>query len=188
MEKKIKLNLETSLIISIVILSITFIGLVIALIIRNNKTPEATPVITTTTTTTYSNVEDDADADDSVTTRQFNSALQKDILTFINTVGQYQSNNRGAIPTTDDEWNSFKRKYLETEFTNKYSFVYCDHNQGNCTLPTALTWAKDANIIYVALHASCENNSSLVLDSSKRKLSAYTHLKGETNGTYCMNN
>lgn len=131
--------------------------------------------------------EDDADADDSVTTRQFNNSIRNDIHSYLNMVNQYQANNRGAIPATADDWNSFNKNYLDAEFMQKYKFTHCDNEEGNCTLPSALTWANNANMIYTASHASCSNNN-IVYTNGKRKIAIYIHLKGETNGVYCLGN
>ena len=186
MQKKIKP--ETVLIIAIVILAITFVGLITALIIKNNSnTPAKTETTTTKEDEKPNNEEDDPDADDSVTTRQFNSAIKKDISQFLTAINQYQANNRGAIPSDDDSWNNFNRNYLETEFTNKYSSIHCDFEKGNCVLPNTLTWTANANTIYTASHASC-NGESLEYATGKRKLAVYIHLKGDTNGVYCVNN
>lgn len=191
---KKKITPELILTIAIAILTVIFITLIILIFIRNNTQPTNTQPENTNTAEDVSReeeidytVEDDAEADDSVTTRQFNTALKSDMSTYINSIVNYQANNRGAIPLTDDNWNHFDRNYLETDFTSKYSFVHCDHEQGNCTLPTALTWTNNANIIYTAVHAIC-SNGTIEYTTGKRKIAAYTHLKGETNGIFCINN
>ena len=188
MPEKKKINPETVLIIAIIVLAITFVGLVTALVVKNSsKAPASTETATAKKDEKPSNEEDDPDADDSVTTRQFNSTIKKDMSQFLVYINQYQSNNRGAIPTDDDSWNNFNKNYLEAEFANKYSFVHCDFEKGNCILPSTLTWAANANTIYTATHANC-NGENLEYVTGKRKLAVYIHLKGETNGVYCVNN
>lgn len=190
-EKK-KLSLEKILIIVIIFFAVLLIGLIVANIIKNNsnksnQTAESSSTEKKEKEEIDYSTEDDAEADNSIATKQFNNDLMFDVTKYISAVVQYQANNRGAIPTTDDNWNSFHRNYLETELVNKYQFVHCDHELGNCTLPTALSWAKDGGIIYTASHATCEGEN-IVYATGKRKLAVYTHLKGESNGINCQNN
>ena len=173
-----------------IVLAIVF-TILIVLNITAKKPENNTAPVAETNATTRTVAEDDADdkteSDTSVATRQFNNAIQNDVFSYLNAVNQYQANNRGAIPTTADEWNKFNKNYLDAEIINKYKSVHCDHEQGNCVLPSALTWANNAYVIYTASHATC-SNGSIIYSTGKRKIAIYTHLKGETNGVYCLSN
>ena len=171
-----------------IVLAIVF-TILIVLNITSNK-PEKTAELVAETkeeTKVDETVEDNSESDTSVATKQFNATIRNDLYSFLTAINQYQSNNRGAIPETADNWNSFNKNYLETDFTQKYQFVHCDHEQGNCVLPSALTWANNAYVFYTASHATC-NDKDIAYSTGKRKLAIYTHLKGETNGVYCLSN
>ncbi len=189
--KEKNLNLEKIILIADIVIGVIFIGLIIGLIIKGAQKPAEDIAKTEDKTEEKQEIdyttEDDADADDSVTTRRYNAEVINDITTFMTAINNYQTNNRGSIPTADEDWYKFNRGYLETEFTNKYQFVHCDHKLGNCVLPETLTWKDNANIIYTALHASC-NDKKLEYVTGNRKIAVYTHLKGETNGITCQNN
>ena len=171
-----------------IVLAIIF-SILIVLNITSSSPQKTTEPVTKTEDETKVNetAEDNSESDTSVATKQFNATIRNDLYTFLNTINQYQANNRGAIPETADNWITFNKNYLETDFTKKYQFIHCDHEQGNCVLPSALTWANNAYIIYTASHASC-NDKDIIYTTGKRKLAIYTHLKGETNGVYCLSN
>ena len=187
-EKK-PLNLELILIIVNAVLAVLFICLIIANVIKGSSAPSPTEQKEEKAeeSETSNNTEDDADADDSITTKRINQSIDEDLNTIQRMISNYQSNNRGKVPASDSEWKNFRGYYFNTDFKGKYTLKNCDNKLGNCEKPLSLTWKDNANIIYVANHASCKD-STLEYDAKSSKVAIYTHYKGETNGVSCINN
>ncbi|MBP5674735.1 hypothetical protein J6W91_00190 [Candidatus Saccharibacteria bacterium] len=180
---ELKNRVNLALFISIIISSAVLIGLIVALVNRkdpvvNDETPTETEYID------YSNPEPDADADGSITTRRFNDAIKKDMQDFIVQMTEYKSNHNGKIPVDEDAWRDFYNDYLK-KLTNEFKYENCDFAKGNCPKIDGLTWKDNQMQMIVATHAACYDGA-VIESNNSRHFALYLHLKGETNGTYCI--
>lgn len=180
---ELKNRVNLALFISIIISSAVLIGLIVALVNRkdpvvNDETPTETEYID------YSNPEPDADADDSITTRRFNDAIKKDMQDFITQMTEYKLNHNGKIPVDEDAWRDFYNDYLK-KLTNEFKYKNCDFAKGNCPKIDGLTWKDNQMQMIVATHAVCYNGT-VIESNNSRHFALFLHLKGETNGTYCI--
>ena len=117
---------------------------------------------------------------------QRDSRRRDDILSLLETVKKYQTNNRGALPT---DWKGdFAEKYLGDSFVDPDGVAYtlsaqeCVNNgNGNCnyTEPQFVDY-----ILYVFTKATC-NGETAVPTSNPRKVAVVYKLEGA--GIYCAN-
>ncbi len=134
---------------------------------------------------------------------QRDAKRREDIDTLLAAVKKYQTNNRGALPTGEGEfektttegdnntWRGFLRDYMNDNFEDpssgefyKLSVKPCSSG-GNNTVCDGYGSIPDDNTIYIVLRASCSGDEStgVVNSSNPRKLAALYRLEG--NGTYC---
>ena len=110
---------------------------------------------------------------------------RKNDLSRLNTaVASYQSNNRGALPTSVTGWNSLVTSYVRVSgdtFVDPAGTNYIVRTTG--TLPTTF----DANnpVILVTTGAVC-NGETIVTNQGSRKVAFQMRLEGS--GVACQNN
>lgn len=109
---------------------------------------------------------------------------EANILQIATEVLNYQTNNRGKLPT---DWSSFQSSYISDIVdpdNAKYTLKPCDYSAGTCKDPSSLTFNAQKPIIYIATGATCDGNT--LKSASSRKVAVYTAL--ETGGAYCASN
>ncbi|MBQ1387345.1 prepilin-type N-terminal cleavage/methylation domain-containing protein [Candidatus Saccharibacteria bacterium] len=118
--------------------------------------------------------------------QQRDSRRRDDILSFLETVKKYQTNNRGALPT---DWNGeFRTKYLDDAFVDPDGSEYrlqiteCDTERDErCTYTEPDTMD---HILHIFTKATC-NGAEIVGSSNPRNIAVLYKLEGA--GTYCAN-
>lgn len=120
--------------------------------------------------------------------QQRDSRRRDDILSFLETVKKYQTNNRGALPA-DTAWqNDFYNNYLDDSFVDPDGSEYrlqiteCDTERDKrCTYtePDAMD-----HILHIFTKATC-NGAEIVGSSNPRNIAVLYKLEGA--GTYCAN-
>lgn len=120
---------------------------------------------------------------------QRDSRRRDDILSFLETVKKYQTNNRGALPSDSSAWqNDFYSNYLGDSFVdpdgNEYrlQITECDAKRDErCTYtePDAMD-----HILHIFTKAAC-NGAEVVGSSNPRNVAVFYKLEGA--GTYCAN-
>jgi len=133
-----------------------------------------------------------------------------DMLAFVDALKKYQTNNRGALPTTDSPievngntahgstenattWAGFYRDYLPNPFSDPSGSAYnlravqCGATTGECKSVAKTLIARVANSYYpntllVVVQASC-NGENVVGAYNPRKVAILYKLEG--GGVYC---
>ena len=120
--------------------------------------------------------------------QQRDSRRKDDILSFLETVKKYQTNNRGALPTDWSETGDFQKNYRGDSFVDpdgeKYtlSAKECGHGKGekcDYTNPSALN-----HNLYIFTKATC-NGSEAWGSSNPRNIAVVYRMEGS--GLYCAN-
>ena len=120
--------------------------------------------------------------------QQRDSRRRDDILSFLETVKKYQTNNRGALPTDWSKTSDFQKNYLGDNFEDPDGYEYtlntkeCGSDRGEkCvyTDPSDL----DHNL-YVFTKATC-NDSEAWGSSNPRNIAVVYRMEGS--GLYCAN-
>ncbi len=124
---------------------------------------------------------------------QRDTQRRDDMARFMSQLNQYQSNNKGAIPTTEAAYTSFLDKYLKVgddTFENPstgdpytISFVDCVTTSANCKEPNYD--GDNYGVIHVFYGGKCQGETP-VHDGGKRKVAITLKLEGS--GVYCSNN
>lgn len=101
-------------------------------------------------------------------------------------LNNYQSNNRGALPGTDDSaWNSFAGSYLRAG-----GDTFSDPSRGDYTFEVSnvesasLTFPNDSAPVYVSLNSTCDGEK--ITGAGNRKVAIRIKLEG--GGVACVNN
>ena len=132
--------------------------------------------------------------------QQRDSRRRDDILSFLETVKKYQTNNRGALPvgesgtaeygkagtTEKNRWQDFYNDYLGDSFVDPdgvhYKLVI-----SKCSSDSGCKKALDSmdHNIYVYRQATCKDNETVVKASNPRTVAVMYRLEGS--GMYCEN-
>jgi prepilin-type N-terminal cleavage/methylation domain-containing protein len=135
--------------------------------------------------------------------QQRDSRRRDDILSFLETVKKYQTNNRGTLPkgtgeavfggtSTSDKntWQDFYNDYWTNSSVdpdgNNYKLVVseCESSKGvqckNLTIPDSMD-----HVFHIYVKATCENNENIVGTSNPRTIAVLYRMEGS--GTYCAN-
>jgi prepilin-type N-terminal cleavage/methylation domain-containing protein len=101
-------------------------------------------------------------------------------------INNYQSNNRGALPGTDNAaWNGFANSYLRAG-----GDTFSDPARGDYTMQVStaasdtLTFPNDSAPVYVALNSTCDGEN--IAGAGNRKVALRIKLEG--GGVACVNN
>lgn len=113
---------------------------------------------------------------------------REDMMTLISAIKQYQSNNRGAVPTS----SAAVTKYIGDGFGDpsgeeyKLNFVSCGKSVAGDNCTTSYTGASFPNNFEIAVvsGATC-NGENAVQSNNPRKLAVLYKLEG--GGVYCGN-
>ena len=171
------------------ILIFIFIGLIIAMFVTKSIHDNKPHVPNTPESVEPTNPDDENWPDDSAKTRMYNNQIMADVNNATAGISEYQSRNNGMIPTDYDTLKRTYREYMKPLLSRDYKYDICDFAKGNCKTPDKLTWKDDKLTLYFALHAVCDTETkSLIPSTSARRVAIYTHLRGESNGIYCLNN
>lgn len=171
------------------ILIFVFIGLIIAMFVTKSIHDNKPHVPNTPESVEPTNPDDEDWPDDSAKTRIYNNQIMADVNNTTAGISEYQSRNNGMIPTDYDTLKRAYREYMKPLLSRDYKYDICDFAKGNCKTPDKLTWKDDKLTLYFALHAVCDTETkSLIPSTSARRVAVYTHLRGESNGIYCLNN
>lgn len=117
---------------------------------------------------------------------QRDTQRKSDLSRMMSQINSYQSNNRGAVPTTQAELDAFKTNYLVVggdTFADPSGTVY------TTTVGVVATngaTAVPANTIYYYTSATCTGETATASAGNARKVAARVNLEGS--GTYCLNN
>jgi len=122
---------------------------------------------------------------------QRDSRRRDDILSFLETVKKYQTNNRGALPASSDAWqDDFYKKYFGDSFMDPDGSEY-ELNVKECGTKTQ---GEDCNnnptieyvdhMLYVLIQATCSGEKA-VATSNPRNIAVMYKLEGA--GIYCAN-
>lgn len=131
---------------------------------------------------------------------------------FASQLTQYSANNRGKVPSTDDEWENFMKNYLvkpkaanakaeatsdnlgfefdanDSEFVDpdgtSYGWKFKQELASNSDAVTISATSID-HIIYIYSNATCEGEA-IVPSTGKRKIAFQYKLEGA--GVYCGHN
>jgi prepilin-type N-terminal cleavage/methylation domain-containing protein len=101
-------------------------------------------------------------------------------------INNYQSNNRGALPGTDNgAWNGFAGSYLRAG-----GDTFSDPARGDYTMQVSnaasdtLTFPNDSAPVYVSLNSTCDGEN--IAGAGNRKVALRIKLEG--GGVACVNN
>ena len=117
---------------------------------------------------------------------QRDSRRRDDIITFLETVKKYQTNNRGALPTN---WNTFKTQYLKS-FVDPDGSDYiltpaeCTTTGGGSDCTNSPNLDKMDHRLYILTKATCDG-AKAVKASNPRSVAVLYRLEGS--GMYCNN-
>lgn len=118
--------------------------------------------------------------------QQRDSRRRDDILSFLETVKKYQTNNRGMLPT---DWNDFKAQYLQS-FVDPNGIDY-ELQATECTTTGSTNdcvGSPDLNAmdyrLYIFTKATCDGVKA-IQTSNPRNIAVVYRLEGS--GEYCAN-
>ena len=121
---------------------------------------------------------------------QRDSRRRDDILSFLETVKKYQTNNRGALPADNNAWqNDFAAKYLGDSFVDPDGTAYvlsvqkCVAANGSENCNYVEPEYVDHNL-YIFTQATCDGEKA-VTTSNPRNVAVVYKLEGA--GIYCAN-
>ena len=128
--------------------------------------------------------------------QQRDTARKEDITALISAVKKYQTNNRGALPSSDSEWDKLFSDYLGNGFEDPssgevYDRAVVDCNGGAtgqaCRSAEAVTSASFPNnfTMYIVKGAKCSGDEATgaLQTSNPRKIAVLYKLEG--GGLYC---
>ena len=121
---------------------------------------------------------------------QRDARRRDDILTFLENVKKYQTNNRGGLPADKSAWNNFFTKYLGDNFVDPSGTKYVLDVQ-NCNSSKGIKCSNLPNLstmdykLHVYERAKCEGGDSVVGASNPRTVAVLYRLEGA--GVYCAN-
>ena len=118
---------------------------------------------------------------------QRDTQRRDDMARVMSQLNQYQANNKGKIPSTQAELDTFLTKYLkdgeynDPESGERYTttFITCQSGNNACN-PTL-----DLGTVNYMYHAECEGETPKYVKGD-RKVAIVTQLEGS--GVYCSNN
>ena len=143
--------------------------------------------------------------------QQRDSRRRDDILSFLETVKKYQTNNRGALPeiadnsnekvtgfeggvTNGNTWQNFYNDYLGDSFTDPDGNTYqlsvrnCHKNDTgdkNCQrIKDEIPNSMD-HILHIFIQATCDGSENAVITSNPRNIAVLYRMEGS--GMYCAN-
>ncbi len=181
-------------------------------LLANNETKTQTS--TTTTTTTAAIVDNDEDEpeqnENDIAAQSINTEISSDLSFVITSLNNYQSNNRGAIPTIEivnnesdaknvKSWQYFIENYLDynatvdggEKFSETYTIKVCNYFEGTCPKLADLSWAQNKYAIYIATKATCSKTGEVEMSESQRSVAVISVKKPYSNMTnkyYCLGN
>lgn len=116
--------------------------------------------------------------------QQRDSRRRDDIITFLEAVKKYQTNNRGTLPTNQSEWDKFKEGYVSNLVDpdgSDYKIVFCE---GGITDSDCDDLSVVNHELYVFTKATCDG-TNVVEVSNPRSVAVLYRLEGS--GVYCNN-
>ena len=124
---------------------------------------------------------------------QRDTQRRDDMARFMSQLTQYQSNNNGNVPDTQDKWSNFVTNYLrvggdafeDPQTGEPYAAKKMDCASGNCSAPNSETISANPNTNFIYNNATCDGENPSY-DSGKRKVAILYKLEGS--GTYCGHN
>ncbi len=122
---------------------------------------------------------------------QRDTQRRDDLARFASQISQYSANNRGKVPTTQAEWESFSAQYMNVDkkTENEVTFVDPDGqyyqiiHKGEASAYSAPTTFDHK--IYIYNNATCDGEK-VVASTGTRKVAFIYKLEGA--GVYCGNN
>lgn len=141
--------------------------------------------------------------------QQRDSRRRDDILSFLETVKKYQTNNRGALPETDknlitvagfkddvedgNTWQNFYNDYLGNSFTDPDGNFYqlsirkcrVDGKSGDCQKIEEGTPSSMDHVLHIYVQATCDGSEKAVTTSNPRNIAVLYRMEGS--GMYCAN-
>ena len=202
-DNKITLILVGAVVLVAVIIGVIFIAM------NNTKSPAPTATVTTTTTTNTKDDEPEKNEDD-IVAQSINTEISNDLSFVVTSINNYQSNNRGAIPTIEivnnesdaknvRSWRYFIDNYLDynatvnggEKFSETYTIKTCNYFEGTCPKLADLNWAQNKYTIYIATKATCSKTGEVEMSESQRSVAVFSVKKPYstmTNKYYCLNN
>lgn len=119
---------------------------------------------------------------------QRDTQRKSDLSRLTSAISNYQSNNRGAVPTTQAELTAANTGLLDKYIkVNGDDFADPGGNDYTVTLSTAATYATvvPANTMYYYTSATCSGENAAA-STGARKIAVRVDLEG--GGSYCQNN
>lgn len=121
---------------------------------------------------------------------QRDSRRRDDILSFLETVKKYQTNNRGALPTDWSKTGDFQSEYLGDSFVdpngNEYTLVVAEcgsERSSSCkNLPTLESMDYT---FHIYRQATCGDSETAIGTSNPRNIAVLYRMEGS--GMYCAN-
>lgn len=123
---------------------------------------------------------------------QRDARRRDDISTFLRKVKEYQTNNRGALPNSESQWDDLYQHYLGDSFQDPDGSVYhptalaCNQAGGatvcDGSLSDATPFPNDYKLM-IFKAASCKDDGSAERSSNPRKVAVQYKLEG--GGVYC---
>lgn len=142
--------------------------------------------------------------------QQRDSRRRDDILSFLETVKKYQTNNRGALPEIANKinekvtgfsdsavdgntWQNFYNDYLGNSFTDPDGNFYqlsirkcrVDGKSGDCQKIAAATPDSMDHVLHIYVQATCDGSEKAVTTSNPRNIAVLYRMEGS--GMYCAN-
>ena len=119
--------------------------------------------------------------------QQRDSRRRDDIITFLEAVKKYQTNNRGTLPTSQSEWDKFQKDYVSNLVDpdgSDYKIVpaTCGSVDSNCAPSLKLDTVDHK--LYVFTKATCDGSNAVGV-SNPRSIAVLYRLEGS--GVYCSN-
>ena len=206
-----KINKPTFLIAMVAGIFVLVLATIAALMFLNNKDVDnksnmpvnITPYVTPTSGSNNSSstgTEAEEDVMDEDERKRIINKIDADTKRIVTAVYQYQSNNRGAVPSINGNkntsWEYFEEYYLnvkangeeDTYFKDNYKIVYCEIGKDSCGTVAALNWKKNKYTLYVTSGAVCTDTGVAKSDTSKHvTIYAATPGEGSTTSFVCNN-
>ena len=135
--------------------------------------------------------------------QQRDSRRRDDILSFLETVKKYQTNNRGALPdgtgnaiaggsgtSSENTWQDFYNNYLGDSFADPNGTKYtlevteCDNTRDNDCKDLPVLDSMDYTL-HVYIQATCKDSETAMGTSNPRNIAVLYRMEGS--GIYCAN-
>lgn len=121
---------------------------------------------------------------------QRDTQRKDDIGRTLTAVNNYQSNNRGKLPTNQASWDDFQDRYLKSaddEFQDPSEGEdYVFDLRTGADAGDAPTWDDEPGQIFINTDATCGDDGAVNTDQGTRKVAFRVALEG--GGVYCQSN